>query len=132
MADALINPDYLTIGRIDTTTTTLHMVSGTHVKILNSLRAAFGYDQRIELLGALGMAQAGNVAQSTVTVSLPNGISAATPLWNYPQRYAKAYQSEIMQFVSAALAEKPVSPNAFDGLRASEIAEAAIESMQGA
>lgn len=129
MADALINPDYLTIGHIDTTTS-VRMASGTHVTILNSLRAAFGYDQRIEILGELGMVQAGNVGQSTVTVSLPNGVSGATPLWNYPQRYAQAYRIEIEQFVAAALAGRPVAPNALDGLRASMIAEAAITSMQ--
>ena len=130
MADALINPDYLTIGHIDTATTTLRMKSGTHVTILNSLRAAFGYDQRIEVLGSLGQAAVGNVAQSLVVLSDQTGITGEKPLWNYPERYAQAYRTEMLQFIEAVASEGRVTPDAFDGLRASVIAEAAILSMQ--
>lgn len=130
MADALINPDYLTIGHIDTATTTLRMKSGTHVTILNSLRAAFGYDQRIEVLGSLGQAAVGNVAQSLVVLSDQMGIIGEKPLWNYPERYAQAYRTEMLQFIEAVARGNPVTPNAFDGLRASLIAEAAILSMK--
>ncbi len=130
MADALINPAYLTIGHIDTATTTLRMRSGKQVTILNSLRAAFGYDQRIEVLGSLGQAAVGNVAQNLVVVSAADGIVGEKPLWNYPERYAQAYRSEILQFIDAVAKNQPVSPDAFDGLRASIIAEAAIASMK--
>jgi myo-inositol 2-dehydrogenase / D-chiro-inositol 1-dehydrogenase len=129
MGDALINPAYLTVGQIDTTTTTLRMAKGTHVTILNSLRASFGYDQRIEVLGSLGQASVGNVAQSLLVLSTEQGIRGEKPLWNYPQRYAQAYRAEILRFVECVANGWPVSPNAFDGLRASEMAEAAILSM---
>jgi len=129
MADALINPAYLTVGQIDTTTTAMRMAKGTHVTVLNSLRAAYGYDQRIEVLGTLGQAAVGNVPQSLLVLSTVDGIRGANPLRNYHQRYADAYRAEILQFVDAAVRGLPVSPNAIDGLRASEIAEAAIVSM---
>jgi myo-inositol 2-dehydrogenase / D-chiro-inositol 1-dehydrogenase len=129
MADALINPDYLTVGQIDTTTTTIRMRRGTHVTVLNSLRAAFGYDQRIEVLGTLGQAAVGNVPRSQLVLSTTSGIHGEKPLANYHQRYADAYRSEIRHFVDAVLTGKTVSPNAFDGLRASEMAEAAILSI---
>ena len=129
MADALINPDYLTVGQIDTTTTTIRMARGSHVTVLNSLRAAYGYDQRIEVLGTLGQAAVGNVAQSQLVLSTAKGIRSEKPLANYHQRYAAAYRSEILAFVEAVATGQPVTPNAFDGLRASEIAEAAILSM---
>jgi myo-inositol 2-dehydrogenase/D-chiro-inositol 1-dehydrogenase len=130
MGDALINPEYLTVGQIDTTTTAIRMRNGTHVTILNSLRASFGYDQRLEVLGSLGQAAVGNVAESALVISTSAGIRGEKPLWNYPQRYEQAYRSEIARFVECVAQGMPVSPNAFDGLQASVMAEAAIRSMQ--
>lgn len=129
MADALINPDYLTVGQVDTTTTAIRMAKGTHVTVLNSLRAAYGYDQRIEVLGTLGQASVGNVPQSQLVLSTADGIRSEKPLRNYHERYAEAYRTEILRFVDAVAHGLPVSPDATDGLRASEIAEAAILSM---
>jgi myo-inositol 2-dehydrogenase/D-chiro-inositol 1-dehydrogenase len=129
MGDALINPAYLTVGQIDTTTTALRMTKGTHVTILNSLRAAYGYDQRIEVLGTLGQASVGNVPESLVILSTADGIRGEKPLHNYHQRYAQAYRAEILDFVQTVATGGPASPDAFDGLRASVIAEAAILSM---
>ena len=105
------------------------MRRGTHVTVLNSLRAAFGYDQRIEVLGTLGAASVGNVAQSQLVLSTANGITGAKPQPNYHQRYAAAYRTEILRFIDAVVGQTPVTPDAFDGLRASEMAEAAILSM---
>ena len=129
MADALINPEYLTVGQIDTTTTTIRMAKGTHVTILNSLRAAFGYDQRLEVLGTLGQAAVGNVAQSHLVLSTAQAIHSAKPYHSYFQRYAAAYRAEILHFAGAVATGSPVTPDALDGLRASEIAEAALLSM---
>lgn len=129
MADALINPEYLTVGQIDTTTTSIRMKKGTHVTVLNSLRAAFGYDQRLEVLGTLGQASVGNVTGSHLVLSTAQGVIADKPYASYFQRYAEAYRTEILDFAEAVATAKPVRPDAVDGLRASEIAEAAILSM---
>lgn len=128
MADALINPDYLSVGQIDTRTTTIRMARGTHVTVLNSLRAAFGYDQRLEVLGTLGQAAVGNVAASHLVVSTGAGVVGAKPWHSYFQRYAEAYRAEILQFADAVATGGPVTPDAVDGLRASEIAEAVLRS----
>lgn len=130
MADALINPDYLTVGQVDTTTTTIRMARGTHVTVLNSLRAAFGYDQRLEVLGTLGQAAVGNLAQSQLVLSTHQGVTGEKPYFSYFQRYAEAYRAEIMDFAEAVATGRPVTPDATDGLRASEIAEAAMLSVQ--
>lgn len=129
MADALINPAYLTVGQIDTTTTAIRMAKGTHVTILNSLRAAYGYDQRIEVLGTEGTASVGNVPESLVILSTAQGIRSEKPLHNYHQRYAQAYRTEILAFVETVANGGTVTPDAVDGLRASAVAEAAILSM---
>lgn len=129
MGGAIINPDYATIGHIDTATTSVRMVSGRQVTIINSLRAAFGYDQRIEVLGSDGMVSVGNVPQSLAVRSTAAGITGEKPFWNYPQRYTEAYAIEIRQFLDAAIAGRPVSPDLADGLAASEMAECAIASL---
>jgi len=129
MADALINPDYLTVGQIDTTTTTIRMSRGTHVTVLNSLRAAFGYDQRLEVLGTLGQVSVGNVVTSQLVVLTARGVTGEKPHFSYFQRYSDAYRAEILNFAAAVANGAPVTPDAMDGLRASEIAEAAILSM---
>ena len=129
MGDALINPAYLTVGQIDTTTTALRMAGGAHVTILNSLRAAYGYDQRIEVMGTLGAASVGNVPESLVILSTADGIRGERPLHNYHQRYAQAYRTEILAFVETVAQGGAVTPNAHDGLRASVVAEAAILAM---
>jgi myo-inositol 2-dehydrogenase / D-chiro-inositol 1-dehydrogenase len=130
MADALINPDYVSVGQVDTTTTTLRMRRGTHVTVLNSLRAAFGYDQRLEVLGSLGQAAVGNVAASHLVLSTTDGIQSAKPWFSYFQRYADAYRAEILQFAEAVVTGARVTPDALDGLRASEIAEAVLLSQK--
>ncbi len=130
MADALINPDYLTVGQIDTTTTTLRMARGTHVTVLNSLRAAFGYDQRLEVMGTLGQASVGNMLGTQLVLSTADGVLGDKPYHSYFQRYADAYRAEIRDFADAVATNGPVTPDATDGLRASEIAEAAIRSME--
>jgi myo-inositol 2-dehydrogenase/D-chiro-inositol 1-dehydrogenase len=130
MADALINPDYLNVGQIDTSTTTLRMSRGTHVTVLNSLRAAFGYDQRIEVLGTLGQAAVGNMVGSHLILSTAQGVLRDRPYHSYFQRYAQAYRTEILDFAAAVASGSLVTPNAIDGLRASEVAEAAIQSME--
>jgi myo-inositol 2-dehydrogenase/D-chiro-inositol 1-dehydrogenase len=129
MADALINPDYLSVGQIDTTTTSIRMARGTHVTVLNSLRAAFGYDQRLEVLGTLGQAAVGNMVGSRLVLATTQGVLGDKPYQSYFQRYAKAYRSEMQDFATAVATGGRVTPDAIDGLRASEVAEAALLSM---
>lgn len=129
MADALINPACLTVGQIDTPTTALRMARGTHVTILNTLRAASGYDQGFEVLGTLGQASVGNVPQSLVVLSTADGVRSEKPLHNCHQRYAQAYRTEMLAFVQTVASGGAALPVVMDGLRASVVAEAAIVSM---
>jgi myo-inositol 2-dehydrogenase/D-chiro-inositol 1-dehydrogenase len=58
---ALTDPDDRTKANdADTTAVTLRTTSGKLAQIHTSRRAAYGYDQRFEVLGSKGMLQAGN------------------------------------------------------------------------
>ena len=59
------------LGDVDTAVVVLKAASGAIAHISNSRRALYGYDQRIEVLGAHGMVEAGNWRQTTVRFLRP-------------------------------------------------------------
>jgi len=65
----LVDPAIREAGDIDTAMVTMRAANGALVHINNSRRSAYGYDQRIEAFGALGMLQAANRTATTVEAS---------------------------------------------------------------
>src|SRR5260370_25925057 len=56
----LVDPEIGKLGDIDTACVTLVTSSGKQVVILNSRRTAYGFDQRIEAFGSMGMVMSDN------------------------------------------------------------------------
>ena len=79
-ASVLVDPAIGEAGDVDTAVVTLKTKSGSLCQISNSRRAAYGYDQRIEALGALGALRAANVVESTVVFAGAEGIVSEKPL----------------------------------------------------
>jgi myo-inositol 2-dehydrogenase / D-chiro-inositol 1-dehydrogenase len=102
--------------------------SGRLAQISNSRRATYGYDQRVEVHGSLGMVTAENVRETTVEVAGAGGYRRDRLLSFFMTRYTQAYANEIAAFVATAASGAPVSPNGDDGLRALLLAEAAVRS----
>ncbi|WP_253204118.1 inositol 2-dehydrogenase [Rhizobium sp. X9] len=115
-------------GLADTVVLTMCMPSGAIVTINNSWRAAYGYDQRVEVLGKLGMLQVANRLQNGVTKMGGSGTWNANPEPFFLERYSNAYRSELDYFVTAVREGSLISPTVSDGLKALEIAYAAEES----
>src|SRR5512136_2583551 len=65
----LVDPEIGRAGDIDTAVVTLRFEGGAIGTIDNSRRSVFGYDQRVEVFGSGGMAEAGNAFPNTVTLS---------------------------------------------------------------
>ena len=86
-------------------------------------RAAYGYDQRFELLGSAGMLQAGNVRPTEVTAYSKMAVSSDVPEAFFLERYRAAYALEIAHFFAAVTEGKPVRTTVADGLKALELAE---------
>ena len=97
--------------------------------IENSRRAAYGYDQRAEILGELGSVSIDNDPVSTAVISTVDGVSTEKPLHFFLERYAAAYRLEFAHFVSAVPTGTPITPDIVDGLRAQMLADAAAESL---
>jgi len=96
----------------------------------NCREAAYGYDQRAEVFGSKGMAQAENNTPSRHILSTQGGVSSAKPLYFFLERYMEAYIAEMKAFAEAVTtgADSPVTGE--DGRAAVVIGLAAMKSFQ--
>ena len=128
VGSVLVDPEIATVPDIDSAAITLVTASGTMAQISNSRRAAYGYDQRIEVHGSTGLAKAENIHETTVQVAGANGFTKP-PLMNFfLERYMPSYHAEVASFVASVLDGVAPSPTGDDGLQALILAEAAVRS----
>lgn len=117
-------------GDIDTASVLLQAENGVQITILNSRRATYGYDQRIEAHCAGGMVQAQSIHEHSVTTATDTGYNQA-PLQNFfMTRYVEAYAAEIRHFADSLAHGTTPDVTGNDGLQALRLAEAANESLQ--
>lgn len=127
----LVDPQIGNLGDIDTACVVMATSSGKQAVILNSRRAAYGYDQRIEAFGSTGMV----ISDNPRTTSLQRysrddfGAPDRIPTF-YMDRYSDSYRLEIETFLRSAAEGTPPPVNAIDGLRAAYLAEAAAASLR--
>ncbi|MEJ8475655.1 inositol 2-dehydrogenase [Roseibium algae] len=129
-ASALVNPEIGKLGDFDSASIILTTASGKHCSISNSRRATYGYDQRIEVLGAKGAVSAENQRAVSIEIATADGY-LRPPLHDFfMTRYTEAYAAEIAAFVAAVESGTAPSPNGQDGLKALLLAEAALKSIE--
>ena len=126
----LIDPEIATIGDIDCSAVTIRTRKGRLAQINTSRRAAYGYDQRFEILGASGMLQCGNHRPSEVVQSDANGVRADKPEHFFLQRYREAYRLELAHFFECLQSGRPFRTTVADGVEAQKLADAATQSWQ--
>ena len=128
-ASVLVDPKVGELGDVDTATILMRTPSGRQAVIVNSRRATYGYDQRIEVHGSGGMVSAENQHEASVTIATGEGYTRP-PLQNFfMTRYAAAYRAEIGAFLKALDEGSAMSPSGKDGLAALALAEAATLSV---
>jgi myo-inositol 2-dehydrogenase/D-chiro-inositol 1-dehydrogenase len=125
----LAEPRLAAYGDVDTSAVTLRLASGALVQIDCTRRIGYGYDERIEVLGSTGMAEArrhrnGNVSRYTAGKVTDDGLH---PGWF--ERVKPTYAAALAAFVNALEDGTPISPSLEDGLKAQAIAEAATRSL---
>ena len=126
----LVDPAIGEAGDIDSAVATLKSASGKIAIISNSRRATYGYDQRVEVHGSKGLISAENMRATSVTVASENGYTSEPLMDFFMDRYATAYKNELGYFTRAVIAGDTISPNGEDGLKALELADAALRSME--
>ena len=124
----LTDPAIADAGDVDSTAVTIRTRRGRLCQINTTRRAAYGYDQRFEVLGSAGMLQAGNVRPTEVVSYTANAVSSDVPEAFFLERYRAAYASEIAHFFDAVTQGAPVRTTIADGVKALELAEAATRS----
>jgi myo-inositol 2-dehydrogenase/D-chiro-inositol 1-dehydrogenase len=127
---SLVDPAIGGAGDIDTAAVTLRTAGGRIAQVANSRRAAFGYDQRVEVCGALGMLSAGNRRATSVEHADATGYRCDPALPFFLERYADAYRFELDAFVRRLHGEPSDLVSGADGVRALEIADACDRSMR--
>ena len=128
MGECLVDRKIGAAGDIDSAMVLLRTGSDRMCHINNSRRAAYGYDQRIEVFGARGMLRAENLGETTVEHFGARGTVADRPLDFFLERYADAYRAEMAAFVRALTQSTPMPVGAKDGRQALVLAEAALQS----
>jgi myo-inositol 2-dehydrogenase/D-chiro-inositol 1-dehydrogenase len=96
-----IEPNFAEAGDVDTAVVTLRHENGCLTVIDNSRRSAYGFDQRVEVFGARGMAASENPAAHTGVVRTSEGTHASALPYFFLERYSLSYQREWAAFVEA-------------------------------
>ena len=130
VASCLVDPGIGAAGDVDTAAVLLKTASGKIAQISNSRRASYGYDQRFEVHGAMGMVSAGNVPVTTVEIATAAGFRTDPAQPFFLERYSAAYRAELDHFLGCVAAGTAPSPSGEDGLKAQGLADAATLSHQ--
>jgi myo-inositol 2-dehydrogenase/D-chiro-inositol 1-dehydrogenase len=123
-ASCLVDPDIGREGDVDTARCVLKTASGRLCVISNTRRSGYGYDQRIEAFGALGMIRAGNVTCDTAHTLTENGTGGAPIMPAFAQRYRDAYRDQIGHFADVVHGRAEPLIGYADGVAALVLAEA--------
>jgi myo-inositol 2-dehydrogenase / D-chiro-inositol 1-dehydrogenase len=110
-----VEPSFAQADDVDTAVVTLTHANGCLTVIDNSREAAYGYDQRVEAFGALGMAASENPLAHTGVVRTAEGTSAPALPHFFLDRYVPSYLREWEAFVAAVRDGAPPPVSAADG-----------------
>lgn len=125
----MVDPEIGKAGDIDTAVITLTFEDNTMAVIDNCRKAVYGYDQRLEVFGSKGMAQAENNFPNNHKLYTSSGVSGDLPLHFFLERYDASYNQEIREFIDALVAGTEMPVDGTDGLLSIAIGLAAKKSV---
>ena len=124
----MVDPQIGAAGDLDTAVTVLRFRNGAIGTIDNCRQAAYGYDQRVEILGSLGKISTENRYPNQAVVSTGAAVRSDLPLNFFMERYRESFAAELASFVDAVLHGKPVAVSGEDGRIPVAMAQAAQKS----
>jgi myo-inositol 2-dehydrogenase/D-chiro-inositol 1-dehydrogenase len=125
-----VDPGFAEAGDVDTAVVTLTHENGCLTVIDNSRETAYGYDQRVEAFGALGMAASENPLAHSGIVRTASGTSAPALPHFFLDRYVPSYVREWEAFVGAVRDGHPPPVTAADGRAPLVIGLSALRSLR--
>ncbi|MDE5995478.1 MAG: inositol 2-dehydrogenase, partial [Eubacterium sp.] len=129
-ATVMVDPAIGEAGDVDTALVALKFKSGAIGVIDNCRKAAYGYDQRLEVFGSKGQASAANDTPTNVSFIDENGNSSDKPLYFFLERYMQSFTDEMTQFIDCVVNDKPTQTTVYDGLEALRLGLAAKKSVE--
>jgi myo-inositol 2-dehydrogenase/D-chiro-inositol 1-dehydrogenase len=125
----LVDPEIANVPDIDSSVVTIRTRRGRLAQINTSRRAAYGYDQRFEVLGSQGLLQCGNLRPTEVVQADAQSVRSDKPEHFFLQRYREAYRLELAHFFECLQSGKPFRTTIDDGVAAQKLADAAAQSL---
>jgi myo-inositol 2-dehydrogenase/D-chiro-inositol 1-dehydrogenase len=129
-AAVLVDEAIGAVGDVDTAVTILKFANGVIGTIENSRSAAYGYDQRAEILGSAGMVQTENNYPNNAVISGGQTVHRDLPLNFFMERYTQSYLAEMTAFVNTSLDGGKPAVSGADGRQAVVLALAAHKSFR--
>ncbi len=129
IGDSLVDPAIGQAGDVDTAIVTLKFENGAMAVIDNSRKAAYGYDQRVEVFGSKGSIEAANDTETNTVLRTQDSVASDKPLYFFLERYMQSFVDEMKQFFTAVADDSPVPVSGHDGLQAVVIGLAAKKSL---
>ncbi len=129
-ASVLTDPKIGELGDYDSVNVILITASGKQCTITNTRRATYGYDQRIEVHGSKGSVAVENQREANIEIATADGYQRPPLLNFFMTRYVDAYKNEIAAFAKSVAEGATMPTTGEDGLRALELAEAALRSVE--
>ena len=124
-AAVTVDPAIGEAGDVDTALVALKFKSGAIGVIDNCRKAAYGYDQRLEVFGKKGQASAANDTPTHVEFMDENGSTTDKPLYFFLERYMQSFTDEMTEFIDCVINDKETKTTVYDGLEALRLGLAA-------
>lgn len=129
-AAVLVDPAIGEAGDVDTAIISLKFKNGAIGVIDNSRRAAYGYDQRVEVFGSKGAVAVSNDTDSSAVVSTEEGVVSEKPKYFFLERYKDSFITELRAFFDAIENDTEIPVTGIDGLKPVLIGLAARKSYE--
>jgi myo-inositol 2-dehydrogenase / D-chiro-inositol 1-dehydrogenase len=104
----------------------LEMANGALVHVEAAVNIAYGYDIRGEIVGETGTVE---LAESSKVIVKREGRFAGTVPTDWRDRFLRAYEVELQEWVDAATAGTSTGPSAWDGYAATVVCDAGVEAL---
>jgi myo-inositol 2-dehydrogenase/D-chiro-inositol 1-dehydrogenase len=114
-AGVMVDPEIGRAGDVDTALIVLRFHNGVIGTIDNSRRAAYGYDQRVEILGSKGKIATENCFPNQAVVSNGTSVYTDLPLNFFMERYSASFTAELQSFVCAIRDDRATAVTGMDG-----------------